>query len=166
MTKRNIVFAFLIVLLTLAACGRNSETEQEARSSQTSEEEQPSGMAEPERITVQHILIGFEGSIPGKSITRTHEEAEELAKAVLQRAQAGEDFDALVKQYTDDSHPGIYKMTNFGVAADQTERVFSRSGMVKAFGDVGFSLAVGDIGMTSHDPEASRYGWHIIKRIE
>jgi parvulin-like peptidyl-prolyl isomerase len=37
--------------------------------------------------------------------------------------------------------------------------------MVKAFGDVSFKLQVNDIGLAEYDPEASKYGWHIIKRI-
>ena len=34
------------------------------------------------------------------------------------------------------------------------------------FGDVGFELEVGEIGMADYDPEKSQYGWHIIKRLE
>ena len=99
-------------------------------------------------------------------VTRTQEKAQELAKEILKRAQEGEDFDALVKEYTDDQHPGIYKMSNIGVTPDDASGEFSRAGMVKAFGDVSFSLAVGEIGMTKFNSEASPFGWHIIKRIE
>ena len=38
--------------------------------------------------------------------------------------------------------------------------------MVRGFGDVGFQLDVGEIGMAEYDPGTSQYGWHIIKRIE
>jgi parvulin-like peptidyl-prolyl isomerase len=38
--------------------------------------------------------------------------------------------------------------------------------MVPAFGNVGFSLAPGEIGMAEYDPRTSPYGWHIIKRLE
>jgi hypothetical protein len=104
---------------------------------------------EPDRVTVQHILIAFKGSIPKEDVTRTRPEAELLAKEVFERAKKGEDFDALVKEYTDDEYPGIYKMSK-----------------VKAFGDASFKLEVNDIGLAEYDPETSKYGWHIIKRIE
>lgn len=99
-------------------------------------------------------------------VARSREEAEELAAKLLDRARQGEDFDALVKEFTDDSHPGIYTMANLEVTPDREKNEFPRAGMVKAFGDVGFSLQVGEIGMTDYDPETSKYGWHIIKRLE
>ncbi len=126
--------------------------------------------SEPDYITVQHILIGFTGSVGDKEITRTQKEAETLATELLKRAKAGEDFDALVKEHTDDSHPGIYQMANFfsqpDMSAEATaDKVFPRSRMISAFGDVGFPLEVGEIGMADYDLTTSKYGWHIIKRI-
>jgi peptidyl-prolyl cis-trans isomerase D len=123
--------------------------------------------AEPERVTVQHILIAFKGSLPGDTkVTRSREDAEKLALQVFERAKAGEDFAAMVKMYTNDSYPGIYKMTNKGVTPDRSKQEYSRTGMVKAFGDVGFSLEVGGIGLAVYDPGTSKFGWHIIKRLE
>jgi hypothetical protein len=121
---------------------------------------------EPDFITVQHILIGYKGSVRGKSITRTAGEAKQLATELLERAQQGEDFDGLVREYTNDSSPGIYKMANFGIPADSDQRIQARDGMVPAFGDVGFPLAVGEIGMAEYHHQRSPFGWHIIKRIE
>jgi hypothetical protein len=144
-------------------------------------------------VTVQHILIGFTGSIPGKDITRTREEAEQLARQLLDRARAGEDFAALVSESTNDQSPGIYAMSNVTVTppkpgpgetkTDQTEsttqdenrsipateppaNVYPRAGMVRAFGDVSFSLEPGQIGMTEYHATYSPYGWHIIKRLD
>lgn len=121
---------------------------------------------EPNYITVQHILVGFTGSIPGKPISRTKAEAKERAEEILAKAKAGEDFDALVKEYTDDRHPGIYKLANHEMPANQQEKVYPRGGMVAAFGDVGFKLDVGEIGMAPYNLETSPYGWHLIKRID
>ncbi len=121
---------------------------------------------EPQHITVQHILISFKGVVPEPKVTRSKQEAEALAKQLFERAKKGEDFDALVKGYTDDQYPGIYNMSNFNVTADSKKPEYSRSQMVTAFGDVGFSLKVGDIGMAVFDPETSKYGWHIIKRLK
>jgi len=123
--------------------------------------------AEPERVTVQHILIAFKGSLPDDAkVTRSKEDAEKLALQVFERAKAGEDFAAMVKMYTNDSYPGIYKMTNKGLTPDRSKQEYSRTGMVRAFGDVGFSLEVGGIGLAVYDPATSKYGWHIIKRLE
>ena len=126
----------------------------------------PSGFAEPDRVAVQHILISFRGAIPKPTVTRTREEAKKLAQEVFERAKKGEDFDSLVKQYTDDEYPGVYRMSNIGVSPDSGKQEYPRAGMVKAFGDVSFSLPVDGIGMAEYDPKESKYGWHIIKRIE
>lgn len=118
---------------------------------------------EPDAVVVQHILISFKGKVDKKKgVTRTKKEAEALANELFERATA-EDFDALVKEYTDDSYPGTYKITNDG-APIMTGAV-PRSGMVPSFGDVAFSLAVGEIGMTTYSSSGSPYGWHIIKRL-
>lgn len=125
----------------------------------------PAAAAAPaEHVKLQHILISFAGKVPGKPVTRTQEEARALAAQILERARKGEDFDALVQTYTDDRAPGIYGLSNVGVAPAQGE--FSRERMVPGFGDVGFSLAPGEIGIAEYDPARSPYGWHIIKRLE
>jgi hypothetical protein len=119
---------------------------------------------EPQHVQVQHILIGFAGTVPGKNITRTREEAAKLAQEILERAKKGEDFNTLVQRYTDDSPPGIYGMSNRGVAPAQGE--YARDGMVPAFGNVGFVIGVGEFGLAEYNPQASPFGWHIIRRIK
>jgi len=149
--KSNVLISLVALLILLASCKK--EPEQVT-------------VKEPDRVTVQHILIAFKGSIPTESVTRTQAEAESLAKEVFERAQKGEDFDALVKEYTDDQYPGIYKMSNIDIPPDKEKKEYSRSRMVKAFGDVSFSLSVGGIGIAEYDSESCKYGWHIIKRLE
>lgn len=122
------------------------------------------GGAEPERIQVQHVLVGFSGSVPGKRITRSQDEARTLAYDILKQAQGGADFNGLVRQHTDDSPPGIYGMSNRGVQPGQGE--YARDGMVPAFGNVGFKLGVGGYGVADFDPRSSPYGYHVIKRIK
>ena len=125
----------------------------------------PAAAAAPaDHIKLQHILISFAGKVPGKNITRSQDEARALAAEVLERARKGEDFDALVRTYTDDQAPGMYRLANKGVTPASGE--FSRDRMVPAFGKVGFSLQPGEIGMAEYDPVTSPYGWHIIKRLE
>lgn len=71
---------------------------------------------EPERVKIQHILISFKGT--GTEATRTQAEAEKLANEILEQAQNGADFDALVRDNTDDpgsvasTPPGSYALLN------------------------------------------------------
>lgn len=122
-----------------------------------------SPVPEPERVTIQHLLISFAGA--GTKASRTRDEAAALADATFQRPRQGEDFSGLVSALTDDSAPGIYALANTHVTV-RSANEYPRSGMVPAFGDVGFSLAVGEIGMAVYDPGRSPYGWHIIKRLQ
>ena len=126
---------------------------------------------EPSHITVQHILIAYSGSVEGKSISRSIVEAKQLANQVFEKAKTSDDFDGMVKEYTDDSHPGIYRMANFTIAGDMSSPnkanwIYERGGMVPAFGNIGFQLQVGEVGMSTQDRKESPYGWHIIKRVE
>lgn len=126
---------------------------------------------EQSHIAIQHILIGFSGSVENSEVTRSREEAKTLAEDVFAQAKAGKDFDALVEFYTDDKIPGIYKLANHSVAGqqkgkDKSQWVWERADMVPGFGDVGFGLEVGEIGISEYDPVKSKLGWHIIKRVE
>jgi parvulin-like peptidyl-prolyl isomerase len=122
---------------------------------------------EPDHIKVQHILIGFQGTVRGKNITRTQAEAKTLAYSLLDSAKAGVSFDDLVARHTDDQAPGIYGMANTGVtAAGPSQNEYGRGQMVAAFGNVGFKLAVGEVGIADYDPTTSPFGYHVIKRVE
>jgi hypothetical protein len=182
--KRFFVSMALLALgaVTLAACGEPATptappplpTATTATSGDPATGGNVNTAGQPEHITVQHVLIGFkdaigfQGNPPPAAMARTEEQARTLAYDILERAKKGEDFDQLVTQYTDDSPPGIYSMANSGVAPDAASGEFSRDGMVAAFGDVGFALQVGEIGISDYDGVnfTSPYGWHIIKRIK
>lgn len=152
--------ALILCGLAAAACG--------APTSKPADETNPTipvkPKTPPEHITVQHILIAFDGSLPGQEVGRTKEEAAKLAAEVLKKARGGAPFDSLVKQYTNDAFPGIYSMSNTGVTPARGE--YPRQGMVPAFGNVGFELSPGNIGMADFDLKSSPYGWHIIKRLK
>jgi hypothetical protein len=107
------------------------------------------------QLEVQHVLISFQGAPRMTGVTRTLEEAHELAARVYARAKAGDDFVALMKEFSNDSGGGTYPMSKQ-----------SRGGMVDGFGNVGWRLEVGEIGVAPYDPDASPYGWHIIKRTK
>jgi len=121
---------------------------------------------EPDHLEVQHILISFKGADERVKATRSKEEAETLAKELLFRARQGEDFDTMMKEYSDDSGEGIYRMSNTGVQPDGSQGEMARHRMVKSFGDVSFSLEVAEVGMAAYHTLRSKFGWHIIKRIK
>jgi len=135
-----------VVVLVFAACGR------------------PESAAGPSRIVVQHLLISFQGKLPGKNIERSQAQAKELAEQLLERARGGEEFGALVKQYTDDQAPGLYTMVGSGQTPAAGE--YSRDQMVPGFADTSFRLAVGEIGLCRYDGVKSPFGFHLIKRIQ
>ena len=119
---------------------------------------------EPDVVVVQHVLISYKGKIPGKQIERSKREAKALAFEILDRAEAGEDFNELMKQYTDDRGAGIYKLVNRGLPKPADG--YQRDEMAPKFGDVAFELEVGEIGLATYHAALSPYGWHIIKRLE
>ncbi|HET9492878.1 MAG TPA: peptidylprolyl isomerase [Chloroflexia bacterium] len=128
------------------------------------------GGPQADHIQVQHILIGFKdavgfgGSAPPKASGRTQDQARTLAYDLYNQAKGGADFDQLVAANTDDAAPGIYGMSNTGI--EPAEGEYPREGMVPAFGNVGFTLDVGEIGVADYDPATSPYGYHIIKRVK
>src|SRR5688572_23890981 len=116
-----------------------------------------------DRVVVQHILISVGGKLPGRPM-RSPEEARVVAYELLARARDGESFDDLVKAHSDDAAPGIYALANHGVMPGAPGE-FPRSGMVRGFGNLAFALVPGEIGMCDFDPQASPWGFHIIKRL-
>jgi hypothetical protein len=107
------------------------------------------------KVTLQHVLLAFVGAKRGSESGHTEEEARALASDLLARARAGEDFTALMKQYSGDDGPGTYVLTQ----AD-------RETYAEHFGDVGFRLQVGEIGVAPYHRVKSPFGWHVIKRLE
>lgn len=116
-------------------------------------------LASPEhdapKVKVEHILIAFRGAPRIQGVTRSLEEAERLTARLLKQIQAGADFGALRKKYSDDPGPGIYPMSK-----DNRQR------MVPHFGNVAWRLKVGEVGVAPHDRQKSPFGFHIIKRVE
>ena len=168
-------FHAAMAALILAGCGGASEPRSEPKSepkaaakpepkAEQRPELMPAKLADPEseHILVAHVLVSFAGT--RTKATRSKEAAEKLAYEVLARARKGEDFNKLIKDLSDDEGEGIYGLANHRVNPVGTE--FERRRMVPAFGDVGFKLEVGSIGMSVFDAQKSPFGWHIIKRLK
>lgn len=116
-------------------------------------------------VTIQHCLVGVQGR--GTKAMRSAAEAEAFAAEVYARVRAGEDFDLLVKNHSDDQYPSTYILT---LAAPAPAGAWARRQMVPAFGDAAWRLAVGEIGIAPFDGDApepkSPFGWHIVKRLK
>lgn len=157
-------FATTALLLVLGlGCGGGAEPKTPPKIDVKPDAPVPVVKAEPEHIQVAHILISFAGT--KTAAKRSKADAEKLANDVLARVKKGEDFDKLMKDLSDDPGAGVYMLCNNGVKKNNPDE-YPRSGMVPAFGDVGFKLDVGGVGMSTFDAEKSPYGWHIIKRLK
>lgn len=151
---RLLLLATFVALASLVGCKKKEEAPSKEAAS----------TSQPTKIKVQHILISFGDRLPGQKIQRTQEEAKKLAEDLLAKAKAdGANFEAMVREFSADGPPGIYELTNFGAARE--EGAFPRDQMVPAFGDVGFALNVGEVGLADFDLSKSPYGYHIIKRL-
>lgn len=106
----------------------------------------------PEWITAQHVLVAFKGAKNAPAtVKRSKDEAKKRAEEVAKKAKAGEDFTALVKEYSDDAAT-IDRLGSVGK--------FKAEGMVKPFSDVAFALKVD----ATSDPVETPFGFHVIKR--
>lgn len=105
-------------------------------------------------ITAKHILI-----TPDVADNATDEEkstaeakAKEEAEALIKRIQAGEDFDTLAKENSDDE----------GTASEGGKLTFTKDQVVSEFWTAASSLKDGDY---TAEPVKSTYGYHIILRV-
>jgi parvulin-like peptidyl-prolyl isomerase len=107
----------------------------------------------PEQVRVAHILVSTLDPTTQQTLPpEKKKEKLKLANELRARAAKGEDFAALVKQYSDD--PGSKNKGG--------EYTFGRGKMVLEFEDAAFSMKVNQIS----DPVETQFGYHIIKLLE
>ena len=102
-------------------------------------------------ITAKHILITTVDPASGET-KRTDEEAKKEAQSILDRINAGEDFDTLMNQYSEDN----------GLSNNPNGYTFTEGQMVTEFYDGAKALAEDEVS----ELVKSNYGYHIIKRVK
>ena len=102
-------------------------------------------------ITAKHILITTVDPASGET-KRTDEEAKKEAQSILDRINAGEDFDTLMNQYSEDT----------GLSNNPNGYTLTEGQMVTEFYDGAKALAEDEVS----ELVKSSYGYHIIKRVK
>ena len=116
-------------------------------------EANPARFERPESVRTAHILISTVDKATQKPIsTEKKKEKEKIAKDVKARADKGEDFAKLVKDFSEDT----------GSKDKGGEYTFSKKEMVPEFETAAFSLKVNQIS----DIVETRFGYHIIKLLQ
>ncbi len=106
-------------------------------------------------IDAKHILISADitDDMTDEKKKEAETKAYELAKSIIKKLDNGEDFEALAKEYSDDSS-SAEKGGNLGK--------FNRGDMTKEFENAAIELKVGTYSST---PVKTTYGYHIIYKI-
>lgn len=103
----------------------------------------------PEQVRVRHILLTWKPLGTQDDRAALHEQMQ----PILERARAGEDFEALATQYSED-----YATKDNGGDTG----LFPRGTMVPAFEQVAFALSPGEVS----DPVETVFGVHILRLEE
>jgi parvulin-like peptidyl-prolyl isomerase len=103
---------------------------------------------------VKHILIGWKETETHdpRAAKRTKKDAEDQVRALMTQIKAGAEFDALMKEWSED--PG-------SAANGRAYAVSPDAQLVIEFKQLGLRLKVGEAGVVQSD-----YGFHIMKRVE
>ena len=108
---------------------------------------------------VKHILIGwaelapaYRGSMDARAALRTREQADEVVTQLLAQIRGGDPIEPLMAEFSED--PGSAVTGNSYTATPE-------AGLVPPFKALSLRLNIGETGLV-----LTRYGWHIIKRLE
>lgn len=100
-------------------------------------------------FAAKHILINKPEE--GAEVKEGEKQGKELADELLERAKNGDDFDAMVKEFSQDP----------GSESNPDGYVFTEGEMVKPFEEKVKELKPGEFGICESD-----YGYHVILRVE
>ncbi len=106
----------------------------------------PAAYTLTEERNANHILV----QLPPDADAAATNAAEGKIKEVLKRAQAGEDFEKLAKELSDDVG---------SKAEGGSTGFFGRGAMAPEFEEAAFKLKLGEIS----EPVRTKFGWHVIK---
>jgi hypothetical protein len=113
--------------------------------------------AQSNHTVVKHILIGWrdlagERDIDARAKTRTRQQADQLAQSLLERIRKGEPIEPLMSEFSED-----------GGSAESGEgyEVTPDAQLVFEFKRLGLRLKPGEAGLV-----LSKFGWHVMKRVE
>ena len=157
----------IAALAIIAGCGSKQAPEPFDPADQEASEEsapalQSSDILEREplanKVEVRHILIGwsdlksaYRGTMDPRAESRSREDADAFTKALYDRIKAGESFEDLMEEHSEDR----------GSAQSRVPiEVTPDAQLVLDFRRLSLRLQVGEVGIV-----LSSYGWHIIKRI-
>lgn len=106
-------------------------------------------------LAASNLMLKFVGAEPGRmrkgvEVTRSREEALQLAAELAARIRAGEDFEKLTEEYSDG--PNYWRGGNL--------RIFRAGAYPAALSDAVKALEIGEIS----DPVETAYGIHILRR--
>ena len=152
---------FLTTLFTASAY-QNKLQEQYSSEVEEPDESEIVDALEKNYLRAKHILISKEeastdngeeakDATPGPATEDEQgRKGEDLAKALLDRAKGGENFDELITKYNSDP----------GMASNPDGYVFTDGTMMKEFEDCVKSLQPGEFGLCE-----TSYGYHVIQRL-
>jgi hypothetical protein len=114
----------------------------------------PRSPSEPDRISVKHVLVRYDGAKNAPaSITRTREQACLRAEEALTKLKDGASFGDVVAQYSDES----------GAATREGSiGAIERADVAAPFADAAFELKVKEVSEVVETP----FGFHVILRVE
>lgn len=112
------------------------------------------GRPRPREVAARHVLVMHrESTSAPETITRSRAEARARADEVLRRARAGERFEDLVREFSDE--PGA-------AARGGALGRFGHGRMVRDFEDAAFALEINQIS----EVVETQFGFHVIQRTE
>jgi hypothetical protein len=155
----------LVLVCVLAACGPGSKGGPTMGNHMSAPEALPvksdvvsADILAREPVTntseVKHILIGWKDleMKDARAAKRTKPEAEGVVKAVLDKLKGGAEFDAMMKEFSED--PG-------SASSARSYKVSPDAQLVIEFKQLGLRLKIGEVGVVESD-----FGFHIMKRVE